>query len=108
VSGTDAGGLVGQVGQQGGSDSILIVNSYSTSTVAGTGAEGLVGFVTSAETNYAITHSYFIDTATGTLGTPLTSAQLKLASSFEGWSFDSTWKMDPKLSQYPSLAFEAR
>ncbi|HEX2674965.1 MAG TPA: hypothetical protein VHM25_29010, partial [Polyangiaceae bacterium] len=68
--------------------------------------KALVGVVNGATTTYTITNSCFIDTATGTLGTPLTSAQLKLQSSYAGWSFSTIWKMGAKHSQYPSLVFE--
>ena len=37
----------------------------------------------------------------------LSSSELADQSSFTGWDFGAVWKMDPELSDYPSLAFES-
>jgi hypothetical protein len=105
VTGPEAGGLVGDLSGAGGGTVRSITRCYSTSTVSGTGAEGLVGNVEGTP-DYTVTSSYFLDTAAGSIGTALTSAQMRAENSYTGWSFGNTWTMDAALSPYPSLAFE--
>jgi hypothetical protein len=106
VTGLEAGGLVGDIsGGASDGENRVIVNSYSTSNVSGTGAEGLVGAV-EGDPMITITSSYFLDTSGGTLGTALTDAELRLQASYTGWAFGSVWQMDSEISPYPSLAFE--
>jgi hypothetical protein len=45
-------------------------------------------------------------TATGALGTSLSSAELGDETSFTGWDFTDVWQLDDALSPYPSLGFE--
>jgi hypothetical protein len=106
VTGNEGGGLVGDISGSA-SDGLtrVILNSYSTSPVSGTGAEGLVGNV-EGDPSFTITSSYFLNTSPGTNGTALTDAQLRLQGSYTGWAFGSVWKLDPAISPYPSLAFE--
>jgi hypothetical protein len=106
VTGLEAGGLIGDIsGAASDGENRVIVNSYSTSTVSGTGAEGLVGAV-EGDPMITITSSYFLDTSGGTLGTALTDAELRLQASYTGWAFGSVWQMESEISPYPSLAFE--
>jgi hypothetical protein len=106
VTGLEAGGLVGDLSGAAADGAVRsITRSYSTSTVSGTGAEGLVGNV-EGDPDYVVTSSYFLDTASGTLGTALTSNQMTTQGSYTGWAFGTVWKMDAAISAYPSLAFE--
>lgn len=105
VSGPQAGGLVGNY-ESNTSAPVLILNSYSTSTVTGTDAQGLLGSPLTS-TAVTVTNSYYLDTAVGSVGTPLTSAQLKTQSSYVGWAFGSIWKLDTRISPYPSLVYES-
>jgi hypothetical protein len=107
VTGLEAGGLVGDIsGAAADGENRVILNSYSTSAVSGTGAEGLVGAI-EGDPMITITSSYFPDTSPGTNGTALTDAALRLQASYTGWAFGSVWQMDSDISPYPSLAFEA-
>jgi hypothetical protein len=99
VTGPEAGGLVGNM------DAGSMTNCYAASTVSGTGAEGLVGQTLMGGTPTVI-GSYFLDTATGTLGTPLSAAQMRMPSSFAAWDFVTVWKFDAAISEFPSLAFQ--
>jgi hypothetical protein len=102
VRSPEAGGLVGDVTGSG----ISITRCYSAAqTLDGAGAEGLVGEV-GASSDYVVTASYFLDTATGTLGSALTSSELQSSGSFEGWDFTGIWQFDAALSAFPSLRFE--
>jgi hypothetical protein len=105
VTGEEAGGLVGHVSGAGGGTVFVLANSYAASSVSGTGAEGLVGMVEGTP-DYDVSGCYFLDTATGTLGTALTTQEMGDESSFEGWDFDGVWKLDDAISSFPSLAFE--
>jgi hypothetical protein len=105
VTAPEAGGLVGILSGTSGGSVYALVNSYAASTVAGTGAEGLVGMVEGTPP-YDLTSSYFLDTATGTLGTQLSAEEMSTPSSFAGWDFDDVWKLDAAISSFPSLAFE--
>jgi hypothetical protein len=104
VSGPEAGGLVGAISGSGVTEFVL-TNSYAASTVAGTGAEGLVGMVEGTPT-HDLSGCYFLDTASGTLGTALSTAEMGMESSFTGWDFYDVWKHDAAISSFPSLAFE--
>jgi hypothetical protein len=102
VRSPEAGGLVGDVTGSG----ISITRCYSAAQeLEGAGAEGLVGEI-GASSDYVVTASYFLDTATGTLGSALTSSQLQSTESFEGWDFTGVWQFDPALSAFPSLRFQ--
>jgi hypothetical protein len=106
VTAPDAGGLVGILSGTAGGAAFVLTNSYAASTVSGTGAEGLVGMVEGTPT-YDVSRCYFLDTSTGTLGTPLSAGEMGEASSFDGWDFDDVWQLDAAISSFPSLAFEA-
>lgn len=108
--GNGAGGLVGY-------DSGKISTSYSVASVVGYGWDtgGLVGQLATAPT--AVKDCYFLDPMNGGgpdnwIGTPLTSAQMKLRASFSGWDFwgttadgiDDPWFMPTKA--YPVLAWQ--
>jgi hypothetical protein len=106
VTGSEAGGLVGDLSGASGDGAVRsITRSYSTSTVSGTGAEGLVGNV-EGDPDYVVTSSYFLDAASGTLGAALTSNEMRTQGSYTGWAFGTVWKMDAAISVYPSLTFE--
>jgi hypothetical protein len=105
VTGEEAGGLVGHISGAGGGTAFVLANSYAASTVSGTGAEGLVGMVEGTP-DYDVGGCFFLDTATGTLGTALTAQEMGEESSFVGWDFDGVWKLDAAISNFPSLAFE--
>jgi hypothetical protein len=99
VTGPEAGGLVGNM------DAGSITNCYAASAVSGTGSEGLVGAVTMGATPTIIA-SYFLDTATGSTGTPLSAAQMRMQTSYAAWDFVTVWKFDAAISEYPSLAYQ--
>jgi|GEM_PF-2502350 len=86
-----------------GNDGIL----YGAPTwVHDTGTNGgLVGANANPNAN-AITSSYYDSTVSGLTdsdrGTPLTTTEMKIQTSFVGWSFPSIWKMING-STYPSL-----
>jgi hypothetical protein len=106
VTGPEGGGLVGDIsGSAADGQTRLILNSYSTSAVSGTGAEGLIGNV-EGDPSFTITSSYFVNTSPGANGTALTDAQMRQTASYTGWAFGSVWKMDAAISPYPSLAFQ--
>jgi len=92
------GGLIGDV------DDGTVTNSYSTGSASGgTGASsgGLIG-----GGNATVNDSYYLDTAgTSAGGAPLTAAQMKQWESFEGWNFDSVWKIGQNIS-YPTLQWQ--
>jgi hypothetical protein len=105
VTASEAGGLVGFISGNAGGPVIVVENSYAASSVSGTGAEGLVGMVEGTP-DYDVSGCYFLDTATGTLGTALSSQEMGEESSFEDWDFAAVWKLDAAISSFPSLAFE--
>jgi hypothetical protein len=67
--------------------------------------EGLIGFEVLPST---VSASFFNtdQTATGTLGTPASPAELMDPATFTGWDFTDTWKMDEQLSEFPSLGWQ--
>jgi len=102
IDSPNAGGLVGFASGTG----LVISTSYAfPSSLAGAGAQGLVGLVETG-TVPAITACYFHDSATGSLGVPLTTSEMRSESSFVGWDFDTVWQMDPSISPYPSLRYQ--
>jgi hypothetical protein len=106
VSAPEAGGLVGDL--NGATDDGIertIASSYAASVLSGTGAEGLVGNL-DGEPDYDVTDSYFLDTATGTIGVALSDSEMRLEANFDGWDFDDVWQLEPALSGYPTLRFQ--
>lgn len=102
VSAEEAGGLVGNVA----GDGVTITNSYaSAGSLTGTGAEGLVGLVELGTPT--ITSSYFNDSASGTLGTAASSAEMQTQATFVGWDFAAIWQFDAAISTFPSLRFQS-
>ncbi len=102
VSGTaTVGGLVGT--NWGGE----VTNSYAVGEVycsSGTGVGGLVG-----GNEYTITSSYFNSETCGeaaaasSMGTALTTSQMKVAGNFANWDFSGTWGILGGQT-YPALA----
>ncbi|NMI06935.1 hypothetical protein HF638_23375 [Paenibacillus sp. SZ31] len=94
-----AGALVGE-----NSDS-TVNNSYATGAVTGEGSlGGLVG------TNDWATNSFYDSETTGQTssgtsgGTGLTTAKMKLQTSYAGWDFVQTWAIDSSINNgYPYL-----
>ncbi|WP_139991757.1 S-layer homology domain-containing protein [Paenibacillus paridis] len=94
-----AGALVGE-----NSDS-TVNNSYATGAVTGEGSlGGLVG------TNGGATNSFYDSETTGQTssgtsgGTGLTTANMKLQTSYAGWDFVQTWAIDSSINNgYPYL-----
>lgn len=92
--GYDIGGFVGNDG------SGTIENCYSFGTVtSGDPAQSSGGFAGEINnTNAVITHSYWnsVNTAftTNNIGTSLSSTQMKSASNFNSWDFDTVWQID--------------
>ena len=84
------GGLVGEMLAG------TVTRSYATGSVtSGMSLGGLIG----ARLDGGVTASYW-DTltsgqATSAGGTGLTTSQLGMQSSFAGWDFTNTWKLDP-------------
>lgn len=105
VSGPEGGGLIGNY-ELLATNASLILNSYTTSVVTGMDSQGFIGLIPST-TRLTVTNSYFIDTVPSSVGTPLTAAQMKLQASYSGWAFGSIWKLDSRISPYPSLAYQA-
>jgi len=102
VSAEEPGGLVGQIA----GDGVTITNSYAyAGSLTGVGAEGLVGLLDLGTPT--ITSSYFHDSATGTLGTAISTAQMQTESTFTGWNFADIWQLDSAISPYPSLRFQS-
>jgi hypothetical protein len=94
------------VGFASGTDLVIATSYAFPMSLAGAGAQGLVGLVESG-TVPSISACYFHDAATGSLGEPLTTSEMQSESSFVGWDFDTVWKMDPSISPYPSLRFQS-
>ncbi|HEX6278181.1 MAG TPA: GLUG motif-containing protein [Polyangiaceae bacterium] len=103
IDSPNAGGLVGFASGTG----LVLSTSYAfPQSLAGAGAQGLVGLVETG-TAPAVSACYFHDSATGSLGVPLTTSQMRSESSFVGWDFDTVWQMDPSVSPYPSLRYQS-
>ncbi len=97
---SNVGGLVGNNDVAG-----KIQNSYSTAAVSATlsSVGGLVGVNTSSvpiQNSYWNTEESGIGTSAG--GTPLTSSELSMSSSFPNWDFTNTWNIYNEQS-YPFL-----
>ncbi|MEP1307080.1 MAG: LamG-like jellyroll fold domain-containing protein [Balneola sp.] len=94
ISGTTAGGLVGKNQYINSTLNATIEDSYATGSVTGSSVEGgLVGENTSSSA--PITTSYFNITIGGpdnSIGNDLTSAQMRLSSSFLGFDFTNDWE----------------
>jgi hypothetical protein len=99
----NAGGLVGYAS---GTDLVIATSYAFPLSLTGAGAQGLVGVVETG-TVPAISACYFHDSATGSLGAPLTTSEMRSESSFVGWDFDTVWQLDPSISPYPSLRWES-
>ena len=105
----------------GYNESSIVSNSHSVGKVTGTkDVGGLVGYnkTTSSAAAPKITHSYFLSETDGggpdnKLGTPLTNAQMRQETSFQGWDFrgepangtEKTWWIDGGTG-YPRLWWE--
>jgi hypothetical protein len=99
VTGAEAGGLVGDVTGTG----ITLTHTYAASeALTGEGAEGLVGEV-GVDSEYTVTASYFHDSATGSVGEALTTAEMQSSESYQGWDFTAVWKLATRESDYPVL-----
>jgi len=122
-TGSYAGGLVGY-----GNDSTAVKNCYARSGVSGKSASGgLAGrlYFASLRNCYAagtvsggglagtqksstVTSSYYDATLSGQTdtdrGTPLSTADMKLQSSYAGWDFTSVWSLSAGINDgYPHL-----
>lgn len=53
-----------------------------------------------------VTNSYFLDTASGELGTALLASEMTMEGSFEEWDFDEVWQFDAMISEYPTLQWQ--
>lgn len=92
-----------------------VTNCYSTGTIVITGSGtngggcigGSVSGVTTVSSYYDSETSGATPTASGSPhGTPLTTANMKLADNFIGWNFDSVWGIDPAINDgYPYLRY---
>jgi hypothetical protein len=102
IDSSNAGGLVGYAS---GTDLVISTSYAFPVSLAGAGAQGLVGLVETG-TVPAISACYFHDSATGSLGVPLTTSEMRSESSFVGWDFDTVWQMDASISPYPSLRYQ--
>jgi hypothetical protein len=100
VTAVDAGGLAGDVNV----NAATITNCYAASGLSGEGAEGLVGLVIGDSST--VTNSYFLDTATGSVGTALSAEQMMLPASFSDWDFDAVWEIEAAAA-FPSLHFQS-
>lgn len=97
VSGPKAGGLVGLV-----AGDTTLTRCYSASMLAGADGRGLVGSFAEGFSLTA-TSSYFLDTASDTVGTALSPQAMQSEASFVGWDFVNVWSFEPTLSIFPSL-----
>ncbi len=98
VSGAEAGGLVGDVT----GTAIALTNTYAASeALTGDGAEGLVGEV-GTDSEYAVTASYFLDSASGSVGEALSAAAMRSEASYDGWDFSAVWQLEAG-SDFPEL-----
>jgi len=95
---SDVGGLVGY------NSSGIITNSYAVGDVYGTGryVGGLVGASSSGS---KITTSYYNSetSGAGSYGTPKTTAEMKLRSTYIDWDFDDVWAIDTINQGYPYI-----
>lgn len=105
VTGICGTGLSYSVGGLVGDNSGTIENSFVMGSVTGHhNVGGLVGDNRFAVGN--ITNSYYDMDVTGQSdlnGQGLTSEQMKNMESYEGWDFDTTWKIDQHHYGYPYL-----
>ncbi len=95
---SNAGGLVGNNSVSG-----IIRYSYSTAAVSATlsSVGGVVGANTgTVQNSYWNTEESGIGTSAG--GTPLTSSELSMSTSFTNWNFTSTWNIYDEQT-YPFL-----
>lgn len=99
-----AGGLVGYNYYEGGSYTTAIQYCYSIGVVTGSRSTGgIVG-----ENNGVVTASYYNSETSGQTdtvkGTPVTTADMKVSSTYAGWDFDQTWAMSENVYDgYPYL-----
>ena len=99
-----AGGLVGYNYYEGGSYTTAIQYCYSIGAVTGSRSTGgIVG-----ENNGVVTASYYNSETSGQTdtvkGTPVTTADMKVSSTYAGWDFDQTWAMSENVYDgYPYL-----
>ena len=98
ITGPKAGGLIGAVG-----GNATLTRCYAASTLPADG-RGLVGSATHAFT-LTTSSSYFLDTATDTVGTALTAQAMQSEASFVGWDFIGVWSLEPAGASFPRLAF---
>jgi len=92
------GGLIGDV------DDGTVTNSYSTGSASGGTGASLGGLIGGG--NATVNDSYYLDTAgTSAGGDPLTAVQMKQWDSFEGWNFNTIWKIGQNIS-YPTLQWQ--
>jgi hypothetical protein len=92
----------GLIGRNGGNGSIN--NCYSTGSVVGDGASGLVGY------NEGTVWASFWDIetsgqTTGDGGAGLTTAEMQMAITFVCWGYEPVWTIDEGLD-YPRLVWE--
>jgi hypothetical protein len=103
VTGPEAGGLVGHV-DASANETAAITTSYAANQLSGDGAEGLVGQVNG--TTLTVTRSYYLNSAPGTVGSPLSVQAMMEEVSFIDWDFDAVWEILKKEADFPSLKFE--
>jgi hypothetical protein len=95
--------VAGIAGAYGG---LTVTNSYSTGAISGSTYGALVSLNTGAG---SVSDSYYNSETCGAggTGTPKTTAEMKLQSTFSGWDFDSTWAIDGGNNDgYPFLQWE--
>ena len=118
---TYAGGLIGYTyNASSASIKIVITNCYSKGNITVSAstpyAGGLIGYESN---NLTLTGNYrystqiiqrldenrnYVGGATNEIGTPLTDAQMKDKSSFNGWNFDTVWGINSDINNgYPYL-----
>ena len=95
----DIGGLIGHIGGHGST-----INCYSTGSVVGDRASGLVGY-----NEGAVVGSYWdIETSGKTIsdaGIGLTTVEMQMASTFLCWGYEPVWTIDEGVD-YPRLVWE--
>ncbi|MHC4545655.1 MAG: GLUG motif-containing protein [Planctomycetota bacterium] len=95
----DIGGLIGHIGGHGST-----INCYSTGSVLGERASGLVGY-----NEGAVVGSYWdIETSGKTIsdaGIGLTTVEMQMAITFLCWGYEPVWTIDEGID-YPRLVWE--
>lgn len=82
----------------------VIQRCYSTGTLRSAAVPvTLRGIVGESENSLTVQSCYYLNTASGAYGTPVTDAQLRQQSTFAGFDFGTVWTFVPGSYPYPQL-----